>query len=30
MRQIAYRVVDCCWMIGIVLLGALMTLIIGI
>ena len=29
MRQIAYGVVDCCWMIMIVLLGAMMTIIIG-
>ena len=29
MRQIAYGVVDCCWMISIVLLGAMLTLIVG-
>ncbi len=30
MRQIAYGVVDCCWMIIIVLLGAIMTLFVGV
>jgi hypothetical protein len=30
MRQIAYGVVDCCWMIMIVLLGAMITLIVGV
>jgi hypothetical protein len=29
MRQIAYGVVECCWMILIVLMGAIMTLIVG-
>ena len=29
MRQIAYGVMDCCWMIIIVLLGAMITLIVG-
>ncbi len=30
MKPIAHGVVDCCWMIVIVLLGAMMTIIIGI
>jgi hypothetical protein len=30
MRQIEHVVVDCCWMIGVVLLGAMMTIIVGI
>ncbi len=29
MRQIAYGVVDCCWMIIVVMLGAMLTLIVG-
>jgi hypothetical protein len=29
MRQIAYGVVDCCWMIIFVLLSAMLTLIAG-
>jgi hypothetical protein len=30
MRQIAYGVMDCCWMIIIVLLGAMMTIVLGV
>jgi hypothetical protein len=29
MGQIAYGVMDCCWMITIVLLGAILTIFIG-
>ena len=29
MKQIGYGIVDGCWMIAIVLLGAMMTLIVG-
>lgn len=29
MRKIAYGVMDCCWMIVVVLMGAVMTIFVG-